>query len=275
MPFSLDIPDADDELRFKQRFFPYAGSATAGRFLKHTEDYVYGFTREAELREKNIVLDLKSYDPLRRENSAVRYCFGLFGYVLGLDLPDEIFEHPAFVEMHLAAVDMVTWSNVRIICVLRLQMLTIMQDVYSYDMEQSMGHLTNNILTVLQREMGLDLQGAADYVGVHFKELVDKFQANKALLPSFGEELDHIVAYVITIAIARRCLTFPQGAHYGYGVLGGRQLGVELWDASLLREGTSQGQRDFDCSALPSPWRLSGEEGPRLHITYFPLSGWP
>ena len=71
-----------------------------------------GFSVEAELREKNVVLDLASYDPLRRENSAVRYCFGLFGYVLGLDLPDEIFEHPIFMEMHLAAVDMVTWSNV-------------------------------------------------------------------------------------------------------------------------------------------------------------------
>lgn len=64
------------------------------------------------MREKNIVVDLASYDPLRRENSAVRYSFGLFGYVLSLDLPDEIFNHPVFMEMHLAAVDMVTWSNV-------------------------------------------------------------------------------------------------------------------------------------------------------------------
>ena len=97
---------------FKKRLFPYAGPATAQRFLQHTEDYVKGFSREAELRENNVVLDLASYDPLRRENSAVRYCFGLFGYVLGLDLPHEIFEHPVFMEMHLAAVDMVTWSNV-------------------------------------------------------------------------------------------------------------------------------------------------------------------
>lgn len=68
------------------------------------------------------------------------------------------------------------------------------QDVYSYDMEQSMGHLTNNILTVLQREKGFDLQGASDYVGLHFKELVDKFETNKARLPSFGAELDSVTA---------------------------------------------------------------------------------
>nr|BCX55498.1 sesquiterpene synthase [Phanerodontia chrysosporium] len=166
---------------FKKRFFPYAGPATTRRFLKHTEDYVLGFAREAELREKNVVLSLAAYDPLRRENSAVRYCFGLFGYLLGMDLPDEIFEHPLYMEMHLAAVDMVCWAN----------------DVYSYDMEQSMGHLTNNILTVLQREKNIDLQAASDYVGVHFKELADKFEANKALLPSFGKELDDVVAHHI------------------------------------------------------------------------------
>ncbi len=97
---------------FRARFFPHTGPATLRRFLKHTEAYVHGFGREAELREAGVVLDVESYNVLRRENSAVRYCFGLFGFLLGLDLPDEIFEHPIMMEMHLAAVDMVTWSNV-------------------------------------------------------------------------------------------------------------------------------------------------------------------
>ena len=61
-------------------------------------------------------------------------------------------------------------------------------------MEQSMGHLTNNVLTVLQREKNLTLQGAADYVGKHFKGLVEKFQACKARMPSFGNDLDRVVS---------------------------------------------------------------------------------
>ena len=97
------------------RFIPYTGPATTRRFVAHVEDYVNSVAKEAELREGNIVLDLAAYDPLRRENSAVRSAFGLFGYVLGLELPDEIFHHPVFSEMHFAAVDMVTWSNVGII----------------------------------------------------------------------------------------------------------------------------------------------------------------
>ena len=80
--------------------------------MQHSEAYVNGFGVEADLREQNIVLDVTSYDHLRRENSAVRYCLGLIGYLLNCDLPDEIFEHPVFMRMHLAAVDMVTWSNV-------------------------------------------------------------------------------------------------------------------------------------------------------------------
>ncbi|GJE85095.1 terpenoid synthase [Phanerochaete sordida] len=164
---------------FRRRFFPYAGPATTHRFLKHSEDYVLGFVQEAELRGQRIVLDLASYEPLRRENSGARYAFGPFGYLLGMDLPDEIFEHPAYMEMYDAAVDMICWSN----------------DVYSYDVEQAMGpHAGNNILTVLQREEGLDLQAASDRVGVHFQELVDRFSDAKARLPSFGKELDEVTA---------------------------------------------------------------------------------
>lgn len=57
-----------------------------------------------------------------------------------------------------------------------------------------MGHMTNNILTVLQKEKKVDLQGAADLVGVYFKALSDSFEADKQRLPSFGAELDKIIA---------------------------------------------------------------------------------
>lgn len=57
-----------------------------------------------------------------------------------------------------------------------------------------MGHLTNNIITVLQRANNWTLQQASDYVGVHCKELADVFEAAKHELPSFGEEMDYVVA---------------------------------------------------------------------------------
>ncbi len=61
-------------------------------------------------------------------------------------------------------------------------------------MEQAMGHLTNNVLTVLMKEKNTDLQGAANLVGEHFKNLSDKFEALRLALPSFGEEMDYVVS---------------------------------------------------------------------------------
>ena len=57
-----------------------------------------------------------------------------------------------------------------------------------------MGHLTNNVLSVLQQEENVDLQGAADLVGAHFKKLQQSFEADKQHLPSFGAEMDKVVA---------------------------------------------------------------------------------
>ena len=56
-----------------------------------------------------------------------------------------------------------------------------------------MGHFTNNVLTILQKEKNIDLQSAADYAGVLFKELYEQFVTDQASLPSFGAEMDAVV----------------------------------------------------------------------------------
>ncbi|PCH42336.1 terpenoid synthase [Wolfiporia cocos MD-104 SS10] len=185
---ALSNPEWDDgsalskmTKEFRTRLLKKNVPACHRRFVQHCEDYVNAFAVEAELREQKKVLELDSYMVLRRENSAIRTCFGLFGYVLGVDLPDEIFEHPIFMRMHIAAVDMVAWSN----------------DVYSYNMEQAMGHTGNNVVTVLMNQNNWDLQTAVDHVGVHFKELMDSFMADKARLPSWGPKLDSAVSQFV------------------------------------------------------------------------------
>ncbi|KAF9818594.1 hypothetical protein IEO21_02699 [Rhodonia placenta] len=166
---------------FRERIMKVDIPACHNRLFKHCESYVNAFSVEAELRERDEILDIDSYIRLRRENSAVRCCFGLFGYVLGIDLPDSIFEHPVFMRMHLAAVDMVCWSN----------------DLYSYKMEQLSGLTGNNVLTVLMEQNHWTLQQASDHVGVHFKTLLDSFLSDKAQLPSWGPELDHAVSQFV------------------------------------------------------------------------------
>lgn len=82
------------------------------RFLSHCETYIQGVVREAELRERNEVLGVDDFQTLRRENSAVRVCYDLAECVLGIELPDVVFQDPAFMEIYYAATDMVCWSNV-------------------------------------------------------------------------------------------------------------------------------------------------------------------
>ena len=99
---------------FAQRFFPSVGAVTVRRFLRYFEEYLGAVVTEAGMREDHIVLDVKSYDAQRRACSATNTAFGLFGHILGVDLPDEAFDHPMYNELYLAAVDMVTWANVSI-----------------------------------------------------------------------------------------------------------------------------------------------------------------
>ena len=97
---------------FKQRLLEYAGPRCYRRFLIHCVDYVNAVAREAELREQGEVLDIAAFQTLRRENSAIRLCFGLFEFVLGVDLPDAVFQDEHFMTLYWAAADMVCWSNV-------------------------------------------------------------------------------------------------------------------------------------------------------------------
>ncbi|KAH9035467.1 isoprenoid synthase domain-containing protein [Lactarius deliciosus] len=159
---------------FRARLTRTSGPCSFRRFLKHCQDYIECVAQEAEYRERGEVLDMESFKHLRRENSAIRLCFGLFEYSLGIDLPDEIFENPVFESLYWAAADMVCWAN----------------DVYSYNMEQAKGHTGNNIVTVLMKAHGCDLQTASDTIGAHYAELMECYLADRERLPSFGVEID-------------------------------------------------------------------------------------
>ena len=69
-----------------------------------------------------------------------------------------------------------------------------MQDVYSYDMEQSRGLNGSNVITVLMEERKISLQEASDYVGVHCNHLLDTYlKAGKQLSQSLGPEATQFI----------------------------------------------------------------------------------
>ncbi|KAF8802538.1 terpenoid synthase [Phlegmacium glaucopus] len=159
---------------FRARFLRLAGPRNMRRFAEFCKRYTDAVAEEAELRERGEVLDVKSFIPLRRDNSAVALCFSLVECALGIDLEDEVYEDTTFMDAYWAACDYICWTN----------------DICSYDREQSCGHTGNNIVTVLMKENGTSLQETADFVGEYCHQLVEKYiSAKNRLSPSLGKDV--------------------------------------------------------------------------------------
>ncbi|KAK0449865.1 terpenoid synthase [Armillaria borealis] len=151
---------------FRERHIDRAGSNTADRFIRHFCTYVRSVGKEAELRERGEVLNIHDYVALRRETSAVRTCFDLAEYSLGISLSQEVYDDPVFQSGYNAAMDLICWTN----------------DIYSYNMEQAKGHSGANAMTVIMKSKQLDLQSAADFVDGYCEALLNQFEKAKEVL---------------------------------------------------------------------------------------------
>ncbi|EPQ51824.1 terpenoid synthase [Gloeophyllum trabeum ATCC 11539] len=163
----------------KNRFFELGSENCFERFVKQFEAYVDAVAKEAVSRgHRGEVLDMDSFIPLRRRNSAVLTLFTLFEYAMGEDLPDEVHEDPTLANMRCAACDMVWLSN----------------DIYSYKVEARLDIHYNNFVSVVLNEREISFQEVFDYAGEYYKGLVGKFLENKVKLPSWGPSVDKVVA---------------------------------------------------------------------------------
>lgn len=71
-------------------------------------------TVQARDRAAGVIPDLEDYIAVRRDTSGCKPCWALIEYASGLDLPDEVMEHPIIQSLDEATNDLVTWSNVSI-----------------------------------------------------------------------------------------------------------------------------------------------------------------
>ena len=144
------------------------------------------------------VPDLDSYIRFRRDASGCKPCFTLIEYANGLDLPDKVFEDPIICALQETANDIVSWSNVRSPSVALVSLLNVCarQDIASYNIEQARGE-TRNMVIILMELHGMGVQEAVDHVAGQCEALANRFEANKKLVPSFGESLDPLVTVYI------------------------------------------------------------------------------
>ncbi|KAG8926677.1 hypothetical protein FRC03_011428 [Tulasnella sp. 419] len=169
------------EFRCGQVFASFWGRAlesgcsegTHRRFLEASDLYMNAVHEQVICRATARIPTVEEFIKLRRDTGALKMCFAAGEYGAGLDLPDEVFDHPYIKIMENCSNDVVVISN----------------DVYSYNIEQAQGD-TFNILEVCMKHENLNLQQAMDFAGQLVNDRVDLYTATKAKLPSWGPEID-------------------------------------------------------------------------------------
>ncbi|KAF8635373.1 hypothetical protein AX15_000378 [Amanita polypyramis BW_CC] len=165
---------------FYKRISLTASPGTQQRFLETFDFFFQSVTQQAADRASGIIPDLESYIALRRDTSGCKPCWALIEYANNLHLPDEVMDHPIVRSLGEATNDVVTWSN----------------DIFSYNVEQSKGD-THNMISVVMKERGLDLQSAVDFVGDMCKQSIDRFNKERAELPCWGPDVDQEVTIYV------------------------------------------------------------------------------
>ena len=84
------------------------------RFIHAMDLFFKAVAIQARDRAAGVVPDLEDYIVMRRDTSSCKICWTLIEYANGLDLPDEVMDHPIVQSLDEATNDLVTWSNVSI-----------------------------------------------------------------------------------------------------------------------------------------------------------------
>ena len=98
--------------RFWLRAVKFASEPAQRRFIRAFTDYVYGVIDEASDRTRGHIRGIADYFQLRRLTAGAYP--SLFSVELGLEIPDEVMEHPALQSLVSLTADSIVLTNVRI-----------------------------------------------------------------------------------------------------------------------------------------------------------------
>lgn len=170
-------------------------------FLSTFEDYMDAVIQEATDRSKGLIRDIESYLAYRRLSAGPYPTF--FFLHLDMDIPADVLEHPMIQRLTILAGDM----------------LVILNDMYSYDMEQSRNIAGHNLVTVVMKELHTDLNSAFKWIGERQRATEAEFLILRSSLPSWGTKTDACVErYIDGLAYLLRgayCWSFEGVRYFG------------------------------------------------------------
>ena len=146
------------------------------RFGARLQQLFTCFSAEARNRSTHTVPQPEEYLGLRQVTVGLYAEFEFWELAEGVELPDEVREHPLLKQMADRACNVVGWAN----------------DFFTYEKEIQAGEV-HNLVMVLMRHRGLPLQYAAGKAVEMHNEEVKSFILDAEAMPSFGPEMDELV----------------------------------------------------------------------------------
>jgi len=96
--------------RFWERAIPHASERSQQRFIDTFDLYLEAVVAQAADRSNSKIRSIQDYLAVRRDTIGAKPSFALLEQ--GMDLPDEVFQHPAMQELHDTTIDMLCLGNV-------------------------------------------------------------------------------------------------------------------------------------------------------------------
>ena len=115
--------------RFWLRAIKVASEPAQRRFIRAFTDYVYGVIDEASDRTRGRIRGIADYLRLRKLTAGA-YA-SLFSVELGLEIPDEVMEHPALESLRSLTADSIVITNVCVPLALCTTSLTYGNRIYT------------------------------------------------------------------------------------------------------------------------------------------------
>ncbi|KAH9976471.1 terpenoid synthase [Russula compacta] len=187
--------------QFSLKAIQVVSASSWKRFIVTFAEYLDAVIDEAADRAAGHVRGIADYLKLRRLTIGGYPSFLCFE--LGLDIPDEVIEHPGIKSLLSLVAETILLTN----------------DMYSYNVEQARGYDSHNIITVVMNEKGVDLDGALNWIMVTYEQVLSKFEAQSCTLPSWGPTVDAAVNnYIERMSFWIRghdCWSFESERYFG------------------------------------------------------------
>ena len=223
---------------FCERAFKIATPSAWRHFVESYTEYLESNVVHSRDRENDTVPPFEGFLDYRRNNVGGRSLF--FIGEMGLNLPDEVYYHPVISKMRDYTIDLLGIENVSNDIDENLPVTTALtflpsfiQDMASYNIEQAVGEVHRNIVTVLMQQFDLDPQGAMNRAYECHLEIQRKFIRLLDEVPSFGVEVDTAVSdYIFHLGCwvqGLLCWDFESERYFGKKGLDAQRDGFELF----------------------------------------------